>query len=129
MKTLKNYFILGMIIISSQTITSQVSIDTVYVGAKNKSLATLENPRYFYYPNLQAYFDVKNELFIFKEDGSWVTSETMDTNFRGYSVRNGFRVPIKYSGEQPFALIDKHKLNYPANYSTKRKPKIVASVE
>lgn len=119
-----------MIIISSQSITSQVSIDTVFVVAKKNTTIKVEALRYYYYPNLQAYFDIKHGLFIFKEKGSWVTSETMDAGFKGYSVRNGFHVSLnEYHGDEPFTMLSQHKLKYPADYSSKRRPKPVAVIE
>jgi hypothetical protein len=129
MKTL-NYILLGIIIFYSQSISSQISIDTVFVSAKKNTTIKVEAVRYYYYPNLQAYFDIKYGLFIFKEKGSWVTSQTMDAGFKGYSVKNAFHVSLnEYHGEEPFKMLSQHKLKYPADYSSKRRPKQLTEIE
>ncbi|PWA07448.1 hypothetical protein [Flavobacterium psychrotolerans] len=79
--------------------------------------------RYYYFPNLQAYFDTKAGLYIYQEDGAWVTSESIAPNYRGYSINNGTYVMLKgYTGDEPYLLLNEHKLKYPANYSSKRQP-------
>jgi hypothetical protein len=119
-----------MIIISSQSVISQVSIDTIFVSGKKNTTINVEQPRYYYYPNLQAYFDLQRGVYIFNENGSWITSETIDVGFKGYSVRNIFHVSlIEYQGEEPYTMLSQHKLKYPADYSSKRKPKPIAVVE
>ncbi|WP_133242631.1 hypothetical protein [Flavobacterium psychrotolerans] len=86
--------------------------------------------RFFYFPNLQAYFDTKKGFYIYNENGTWLTSERMPANYRGYSRNNGLYVPIKgYFGEKPYSLLDQHKLKYPANYSSRRQLKPMASTD
>jgi hypothetical protein len=111
----------------SQTSQAQIALDTIYVSNK-KTTEDFIGIRYYYYPNLETYFDTKRALYIHKENGSWITSELL-TISRGYSSRNGFYVMIKgYTGDEPYTLFELHKQKYPADYSTRRKPKNIASL-
>ncbi|RTY95144.1 hypothetical protein [Flavobacterium sp. GT3R68] len=130
MKT-KNYISLISIFFICQNITAQISLDTVFVGKKKVVETTSEsnveavvNIRYYYFPNLNAYFDTKRQLYIYKQNGNWITAGYIPAGYRGYCLRNDYHVPIdEYYGEQPYLLLDKHKKQYPANFSSKRKLK------
>ncbi|HEU0136674.1 MAG TPA: hypothetical protein VFQ50_05240 [Flavobacterium sp.] len=79
--------------------------------------------RYYYYPNLQAYFDTETATYLYLKDGEWVEGKQIPSGIRGYSLHNGQRVAITdYSGDEPYEVFDKHKSSYPPNYSTKRQP-------
>ena len=72
--------------------------------------------RYYYFPNLEAYFDNLELVYYFKVKGEWQTAEELPTNFGGYSIYNKVRVTITdYDGEEPYQLIGTHKKMYPYN--------------
>lgn len=78
--------------------------------------------RYFYYPNLQAYFDRQTATYIYTRNGKeWLESDSLPNGLRGYSSANGTRVAIPdYDGDTPYERLEEHTKKYPANYSTKR---------
>ena len=81
-----------------------------------------EEVRYYYYPNLQAYFDTKVGMYLYVENGEWVEDEALPTTARGYSLKNGQYVMIKdYTGDDPYTLFTEHKKLYPADYSSRPK--------
>lgn len=129
MKT-KNYIPLIVFFFIGQSAMAQISLDTVFVGRKkvvettSESHAAVEDVRYYYFPNLNAYFDTKKQVYIYKQNGNWITAGYIPEGYRGYCLRNDYHVPIDgYYGEQPYVLLDKHKKQYPANFSSKRKLK------
>ena len=72
--------------------------------------------RYFYFPNLQAYFDNLKMVYYFKENGEWKTAAELPKNYGGYSLYNKARVSITdYDDEQPYNLLNVHKKMYPYN--------------
>ncbi len=72
--------------------------------------------RYYYYPNLQAYFDSKENLFLFRVNKSWISAESIPENYGGYSLYNKHRIKITdYVGENITELLPIHKLLYPYN--------------
>lgn len=84
----------------------------------------LLNVRYFYYPNLQAYFDRTTSTYLYTRNGQdWIESANLPNGLRGYSMSNGNRVPLTdYDGDEPYESLDTHKKLFPANYSTKKIP-------
>ena len=127
MKT-KHYFYILALFLLSQISKAQVQLDTVYVNSR-KSTERFIGIRYYYYPNLQAYFDTRNTVFIYINNGEWISSDTISPSYRGYCLKNGFFVELKDLYEdQPYKYIEQHKQKYPADFSGKRKPKAVATV-
>jgi hypothetical protein len=83
----------------------------------------------YYYPNLQAYFDTKIAMYIYRKDGAWVKSETLDPTTRGYSIKNGAYVMLKgFTEDEPYQYFEQHKAQYPADYSSRPKPKTNTSI-
>lgn len=108
--------ILGMLVFSFNYSNAQVELDAVSVNNSYK----YEEVRYYYYPNLQAYFDTKVAMYLYVENGEWVESEALDVKTRGYSLKNGQYVMIKdYVGDEPYTMISEHKKLYPANFSSR----------
>lgn len=124
------YLILGMLLFSFNFSEAQVQLDTIYIRKKAAPSAVVE-VRYYYYPNLQAYFDTKIAMYIYKQDGKWVKSETIDASYRGYSLKNGQYVMLKgFTEDEPYTYIDEHRQKYPADFSSRPKPKpVIASID
>jgi|SRR6476620_755259 len=97
-----------------------------------ESTAPLFNPktncllRYYYYPNLEAYFDTQKRIFYYKEHGTWQTAEEIPNGYRGYSMYNKYSVYISdYDDDNICQFLDVHKKKYP--YITNEKSKQLMS--
>lgn len=102
---------------------SAVNPDLSYEAQMILDEGAILDIRYYYYPNLQAYFDTETATYLYLKDGEWVEGKQIPSGIRGYSKNNGARVAIKdYSGDEPFEIFEQHKAQFPANYSTKRQP-------
>lgn len=72
--------------------------------------------RYYYFPNLECYFDLQEKVYLYREDGEWVEAEELPKNYGGYSLYNKVRVTIDdYDGDEPYLMIDAHKKKFPYN--------------
>lgn len=72
--------------------------------------------RYFYFPNMEAYYDLKNEIFHFQENNTWVTNQDLPNNYGGYSLYKKERVILTdFEGDNPEQLIKTHRKMYPYN--------------
>ena len=121
--------LMGLFVICSQFMAAQVTQDKVNIEKKDTT-EVANMSRYNYFPNLQAYYDNKTNLYIYKVNGNWVHNTLIPPNYKGYGLRNGFHVVIdNYSGDEPYSLLTIHKLKYPADYSTKRKRIVVEATE
>ena len=131
MKTI-TYLILGLTFLSfnlseAQAQVQSVQMDTIFI--RKKPAPAFVEVRYYYYPNLQAYFDTKIAMYFTKKDGQWVKSETIDTTTRGYSLKNNFYVMLKgFTADEPWTSFEDHKSKYPADYSSRPKPKQNTSI-
>ena len=118
-----------LFVIYSQFMAAQVTQDKVNIE-KTDTIEVANMSRYNYFPNLQAYYDNKTNLYIYKVNGIWIHNTLIPPNYKGYGLRNGFHVVIdNYSGDEPYSLLTIHKLKYPADYSTKRKRIVVIATE
>lgn len=79
--------------------------------------------RYYYYPNLDAYFDTQTNLYIYELKGVWTKSENLVSGLRGYSLMNTMRFPIEnYNGSKPYTKLEEHRKQFPKKYTSKRVP-------
>jgi hypothetical protein len=113
MKILKNLIPVMMLftyyLSSAQSSNGDVSL--LPIDSKTNT-----NVRYYYYPNLEAYFDNIELVYHYKVNGQWEKAENLPANYGGYSLFNKVRVNITdYDGDEPYQLIKIHKKKYPYN--------------
>ena len=122
MKQLDNFFLVLLLLICSSAYCQEVKNDSV----KSKKEVNNMQFRYYYYPNLQVYYDNLDAVYICKENNVWVKKTQLPTNFRGYSMANGVYVPIKaYLGEDPYQFIEQHKKDFPKNFNSRKQTKVI----
>ncbi|HEX8269866.1 MAG TPA: hypothetical protein VF581_08230 [Flavobacterium sp.] len=124
-----HYFITGITVMLSAAASSQTSANPDFnleasTILKNEMATDI---RYYYYPNLQAYFDTETLTYIYSRNREWVEAKELPAGYMGYSVQNGKRVAITdYTGDTPYELVDDHRKQYPPQYITKRQPPVKA---
>ena len=70
--------------------------------------------RYYYYPNLEAYYDTQKRIYYYKENSEWTTGEEIPEGYRGYSLFNKIYVFITdYDDDIITQFVDLHKKKYP----------------
>lgn len=113
-----SYIISGLLFTIPNSINSQVIADEIAVSTQSESIIEkFTEIRYYFYPNLDAYYDIKTSKFIYKVDDQWIEKETIPDNYRGYSLYNNYRVELQdYNGEKPFEYIKQHAKLYPKDY-------------
>lgn len=120
MKNLKTLlplvFLFSFLVIHGQTVGGTKSSPPLTDPLTNCNL------RYYYYPNLEAYFDTKKNLYIFTENGQWTTAEEIPSGYRGYSLYNKVSVFITdYDEDDITQFIKVHKKKFPYNMRGKYK--------
>jgi hypothetical protein len=113
-----SYILLGVLCALSNPAKSQVIMDTNAVSTLTETITEeFTVTRYYFYPNLDAYYDRKISKFIYKVNGEWIQKETIPNNYRGYSLFNNYKVELNdYLGDEPFVHIKEHLKLYPKNY-------------
>lgn len=99
--------------------------DSVYTE-KDEIILTI-NPlnncelRYDFYPNYDAYYDRKEEVYLVLDldKSTWLKVDYINPNYRGYSVYNRTHYTIKdYDGDDITNLYTIHKKKFP--YATRK---------
>ena len=69
--------------------------------------------RYYYLPDIQTYYDVPSQRYIYQRDGAWVRTTNLPTRYRGYDLYKGQTVYLTdYKGNAPYTYYSKHKVKY-----------------
>lgn len=121
MKTVQNLFVLFVLLIANLVQGQQYEFENKSAFPTYEK-EVLETIRYFYYPNLQAYFDTKDNLYIYKVDGQWIRKETIPADYRGYSIYNNCKEIVVglLDDLNPEQTIEEHKKQFPPIYTAKQ---------
>jgi hypothetical protein len=116
MKKLK-LIALGIFLFVSSLIQAQVSVN-VNVGTPPAwGPVGYSNVKYYYLPDVQAYYDVPSSQFIYIKNGKWFRSRYLPGNFRNYNLYNGYKVVLNdYRGSHPYYYFNTHKAKYYKGY-------------
>lgn len=110
MKTLK-LFVIGLLIITSAQaqVSVNVNLGTPPVWAPANAVAT----QYYYLPDVDMYYDVPAQRFLYVKNGKWIRAERLPTRYSGYNLRNGNVVYLTdYRGSTPYVFHKNHKVRY-----------------
>ena len=116
MKTLK-LIAFGIILLVSSTSNAQISISLnigtapVYNNSANVAV------EYYYLPDIQSYYDVRANQYIYLERGNWERSRYLPNQYRNYDTRNGYKVALNdYYGNQPYNNFNNDRTRYYEGY-------------
>lgn len=110
MKTLK-LFVFGLLFItaSQAQVSVNVNLGTPPVWAPAERVET----QYYYLPEIDSYYDVPAERFIYIKNGTWVRSERLPARYSNYNLRGGKVIYLTdYRGNAPYSYHKKHKVKY-----------------
>lgn len=130
MKTFKAILILMVFTVVSQAnaqFNVNVNLGTPPTWAPNTKVAT----QYYYLPEINSYYDVPSERFLYVSNGKWVKSKKLPKKYSNYNLRHGKVIYLTdYRGNAPYTYNKKHKQKYVIVDSksnrvilTKKKPK------
>ncbi len=86
--------------------------------------------RYYYYPNLEAYFDVQTSIYYYKDKGEWVTNKEIPAGYKGYSLYKMTNVAIRdYDEQNVLQFLPQHKKKFPYNSKPPRAQRTTASAD
>ena len=111
---MKNLRYIALLLFFVTAATAQVTIQygTRPVWAPNAP-ATV---KYYYLPDIETYYDVPAKRYLYLNHGTWVSTATLPTYYRGYNLRNGRTVYLSdYRGNTPYVLFKEHKVKYKGN--------------
>lgn len=112
MKTIKSLMLATLLVVAYNS-QAQVNIN---IGTKPqwapKAPVTV---KYYYLPDIQTYYDVPAQRYIYQNNGAWVRTAILPTRYRGYNLYRGQTIYLTdYKGNAPYIYYSKHKVKYVA---------------
>ncbi|MFY8008922.1 MAG: hypothetical protein ACOVNW_04450 [Flavobacterium sp.] len=127
MKTLRSLSLVFVFLFALQAVAQETAPKKESLPIDKKTNCYI---RYYYYPNLQAYFDNLEMVYHYKENGEWKTAPELPQNYGGYSIYNKVRVVINdYDDDKPYDLLSIHKKRFPYNSKGRFNTNTTASAE
>lgn len=116
MKTLK-LLILGIVLILAGSAQGQLSVN-VHIGtAPSWGPSGYDDVRYYYLPDVEAYYDIHSSMFIYISGNRWVRSSYLPRHYRNYDLNRGYKVVMHdYRGNTPYTHYYQHKKTYSKGY-------------
>lgn len=73
--------------------------------------------RYYYLPDVEAYFDIHFSKFIYFEDEKWIYRSYLPKQYSSYDLYGGYKVVMtEYYGNTPFIYFKEYKIKYAKGY-------------
>ena len=119
MKTIKLIAIVIVLFLSSTT-KGQVSVNINVGSPPQWGPVGYTDVRYYYLPDVEAYYDIESSMFIYYGGGAWVHRAYLPSHFSHYDLYSGYKVVITdYRGREPYIHFTKHKTKYKKGYKGK----------
>lgn len=124
MKTIKMFAVVLVLFFATTTL-AQVSV-SVRIGTP-----PLWGPfgypavQYYYLPDVEAYYDVRNSRFIYYAGGVWLHRKYLPAQHKNYDLYQGYKVVLtNYHGSSPYIYFKQHKMKYGKGYRGPHQPTI-----
>lgn len=116
MRTFK-LIILGFLLISAISTQAQLSVN-VHLGTPPAwGPAGYNSVRFYYLPDIEAYYDVQNKMFIYFQGKTWIHRSYLPARYKNYDLYRGYKVVLKdYHGDSPYTHFNENKFNYAKGY-------------
>ncbi len=72
--------------------------------------------RYYYLPDVECYYDVRNREFIYLEDGRWIFSRSLPPVYHWFNLHNCFVVALDARVVMPWRHFHYYVAHYPRYY-------------
>ena len=116
MKHLK-IILLAIICTISSAAYSQVSVNINIGSPPEWGPEGYSDVRYYYLPDVEAYYDVQTAMFIYYGGGIWIHKAYLPSRYRNYDLYGGYKVVMyDYRGTTPYANFHDHKIKYKKGY-------------
>ena len=115
MKTLK-LAVIGTILLLAISVQSQVSVN-VNITPPMWGPVGYTQVRYYYIPDVEAYYDIQTSMFIYYTGGTWIHRTYLPSRYKNYDLYHGYKVVMSdYHGNTPYTHYKQHKSKYGKGY-------------
>jgi hypothetical protein len=116
MKALK-LVVVGLLFFYATTTQAQISVN-VNIGAPPMwGPSGYSDVRYYYLPDVEAYYDIPSSMFIYFNGITWVHRSSLPSHYRNYDLYHGYKVVMTdYHGNTPYSHFHEYKVKYAKGY-------------
>lgn len=119
MKPLK-YALIGIALFFAGGMQAQISVNLNVGTPPLWGPSGYSDVRYYYLPDVEAYYDVQSSKFIYYSGNTWVRRGHLPKQYRNYDLYNGYKVVMTdYRGNAPYTYYKQHKVKYTKGYRGK----------
>jgi hypothetical protein len=116
MKALK-LIIIGIALFLGGTIQAQVRVTLNFGSPPAWGPAGYSDVRYYYLPDVEAYYDVQSSMYIYLSGGRWIHRTYLPSRYRNYDLYGGYKVVMTdYHGNSPYIHYKEYKSKYARGY-------------
>jgi hypothetical protein len=112
---MKKSIILSAIVISSLLFSSaqaQIKLNVnINIGDQPTWVANQDAADYYYLPDIDCYYDVKERVYVYREVNVWRRSPSLPPKYKNYDFRNKHAISIK-GQDKPYLHHDQNKQKY-----------------
>lgn len=109
--------IIGIGIFVSSALTAQVSVQVNVGSPPMWGPAGYTEVRYYYLPDVEAYYDIKSSMFIYYSGGAWIHRAYLPSRYSNYDLYGGYKVVmVDYHGNAPHTHFKEYKVKYKKGY-------------
>jgi hypothetical protein len=117
MKALKLIIIGTLLFFAASSVQAQISVHLNLGVAPDWGPSGYSDVRYYYLPDVEAYYDIPSSMFIYYNGVTWVHRSSLPSRYRNYDLYNGYKVPMSnYRGSRPYTEFRQHKVQYARGY-------------
>ena len=116
MKALKIVFT-GIVFFLLSAVQAQVVVNFNTGSPPPWGPAGYTEVRYYYLPDVEAYYDVQTSKFIYYNGGKWIHRKYLPARYRSYDLYGGYKVVMTdYRGNSPYIHFTEYKTKYARGY-------------
>ena len=108
---------LGIIFFISGSMKAQVSVNINIGSPPQWGPVGYTEVRYYYLPDVEAYYDIQSSVFIYYGNGVWLHEAHLPGRYRNYDLYGGYKVVMTdYRGDTPYTNFKEYKVKYKKGY-------------
>lgn len=74
---------------------------------------TVTTQEYYYLPDINSYYDIRQSQFIYLNNGVWIRANSLPRRYKSYNLKTGYVVVLNdYHGNNPYKYYKNHKIKY-----------------
>jgi hypothetical protein len=116
MKTLR-LILVGVLLFFAVSSQAQISVNLSFGNPPQWGPVGYSEARYYYLPDVEAYYDVPSSMFIYFNGVTWVHRSSLPSRYRNYDLYHGYKVVMSdYRGNRPYSNFKDYKVRYAKGY-------------